>query len=575
MWKSCSYSNLSGSYALILALAIGLILSLSVFPAYGQLMELEVEPIESNRVFVFPDFPDDAAVVLESSITGLQIDSNLDIIEDRSEPNEGIYRVIIYAARQQLYISAPGYQQFSFPTGNLNARDVLHLSVDPKDTGIRQTGDILVRSEPSGATIILEGLPGEYTTPYTFTNIMAQSYTMRLELDGYQPVERRIQVDPLRPNVEDVTLNLAYGFLDIDAEGAQLFLATEDVPEEYRVGFTPGEPLQLDMGTYEYRLSREHYLDAEGEFTIRPGGMVSLSPSLEPAFATLRVAANVEDIILSSSDNNAPPTDSRDKINLERGVRTVEVSAGGYESIDLRIQARPGERIDTTVTLELISEARERRRREELPRGILNIEADVPDTEIYVDGERRGEGDISTAIVPKVYDVELRHHKLGTKKISIEVPPADVASEFVNMRPSRATSIFLSTIIPGSGHIYSNRRRGYLYLIGALAGTGFAGYSYYEYMEADETVDEALQRYRAAQNPDAASRLRSEVLRKHDDRRQIFDNIRLGIAAFAGVYTLQLLDIHFFSPSYGYRGWPVKGVAAGFTRDGAGLTLNF
>lgn len=548
----------------------------SAYPVYGQLMELEVEPIESNRVFVFPEFPDNAAVVLESSITGLQIDSNLDIIEDRSEPNEGIYRVIIYAARQQLYISAPGYQQLSYPTGNLNARDVLHLSVDPKDTGVRQTGDILVRSEPPGATITLEGLPGEYTTPYTFTNIMAQSYTMRLELDGYQPVERRVQVNPLRPNVEDITLNLAYGYLNLDVEeGAQLFLATEDIPEEYRVGFTPGEELELDMGTYKYRISQEHYLDAEGEFTIRPGGVVGLSPQLEPAFATLRVASNVEDIILESPDNNAPPTDSRDQINLERGVRTVKVSAEEYESIDLRIQARPGARIDTTVTLELISEARERRRREELPKGILSIEADVPDVEIYVDGEKRGEGDISTAIIPDLYDVELRHHKLGTKRLSVEVPSADVASEFVYMRPSRGTSIFLSTIIPGAGHIHSNRNRGYLYLLGALAGAGFAGFSYYEYMEADDVVDEAYQRYRTASSRSAASRLRSEVLQKHNDRRQIFDNIRLGIAAFAGVYTLQLLDIHFFSPSYGYKGWPVRGLAAGITPGGAGLSVKF
>lgn len=332
--------------------------------------------------------------------------------------------------------------------------------------------------------------------------------------------------------------------------------------------------MQIDAGTYSFRVQRNFFQPVSGNITIRPGETSILAPELSPDFATLRVRANAPNFQLRATDSNAPATNNRSEINLERGLRTVVVSAQGYADLSLRVNARPGERIDTTVVLESLAARQDRQRREQLPRGILNVSTDMPDAEIFINGERRGQGEISISVVPDSYEVEVRHPHLGRQQSRVVVPSAGVINENLLLRPSKGQAVFLSALLPGTGHLYSNRNRGYFYLAGAAVAAGFTVWARLDYNAANNRYDTALLNYQQANTLQNAARYRAEVLDAFDDQNTAYDNMMLGLAVFGGVYAVQLLDVLILRPRYGYRD-SRQTVQAGFGPQGASLTLRF
>lgn len=612
---------------------------------FAQLRELEITPDTSpGTIPVFPNYPEHAAVIINSSIANLQFTSTLDIIADLSEPASGRYILIIPASRQSIRVSAPNYIAQSFSVGAINARDVRYFRVEPKQINITETGTLIVRTNPTGATLTLDGVPGSFTSPHTFTNILAQGYTLRISLTDYEEEVMQVGVSPERPNVQTIELIPTFGFITITTPNATLFLQEEGTDIETRRTYTPGQPLRLDVGRYAYRLSRPEHADATGTFEITPNTPVTISPQLEsrfglfsfariqggtlfvapeeggtetrysgddvqeyrlpmgnyrfraerefyipatgsfsitpeqrthitpelqPAYGTLIVEANVPVVQLRASDNSAPPNRSVNQLFLEQGRRMVTVSAPGYVEQELDIRMQPGETLRRSVTLESIAERDERLRREELPRGVLQISADV-DAQIWVNGQQEGTGSVVLTLIPDRYNVELRH-AVGRTSFLVDVAPADFVERFVEMRPSRATAIRYAIFVPGGGHLYRKDARGYAYLAlvaGAAVYTFSANAGYTNELKAYNETQEA---YRRATNTATADALREQLLSEHKQ----LTNTRLVVmtagALTAGLYAAQLLDVALTNPRYGYRGSQDPRVTVSV--DGVGLTL--
>ena len=100
-----------------------------------QLNDLVVTPIENplTSIPVFVDFPDNAAIIVTSSLTNLRFDSNVEIIADRSEPATGEYRLIIPPFRQTIAVYADNYKQLRFTVPVSEPRQVLFYSIEPKE----------------------------------------------------------------------------------------------------------------------------------------------------------------------------------------------------------------------------------------------------------------------------------------------------------------------------------------------------------------------------------------------------------------------------------------------------------
>jgi hypothetical protein len=610
----------------LLALGITTFLPDQAFAQDG-LRRMVVEQEQMQRIVVFPNHPDKAAVIISSSIPGLQIDSNLGIVADQSETGTGEYRIVLEPSRQIIYIDAPGFMRATFQTGNLNARDVIYLNVEPEDRSITDTGVLIIRTEPSGATIRIAGIPGTFTSPYTFDPILAQTHSVQVELQDYETETLQVRVDTSRPVIETIRLTPRFGFLTVNVANATLFLRDEGAADEYRRSYTPGQPLRLDVGQYTYRLTRENYADATGTFTITPNQPATieaeltamfgflrvatqnpilivvtsldgagerrltqvrpnqefqlptgeyqyrasrefhqdetgtftifsndrtlLNPNLPPAYGTLIVSANVREVQLRAADNSAPVNPRANAIYLEQGRRTVTVSAPGYVPQELDIRITPGEVIEQSVNLETLAQRDERLRREELPRGVLDVRADV-DAEIWVNGQREGTGSVVLTLVPGRYDVELRH-AVGRRRFSMEVPPADMVQRFEVMRPARSTALRYAAFLPGSGHVYRKEGRGYVYSGLFLGSVVYSGLMLRNHRHNLQNHDQALQAYSSAGSSGEAAAAWATVSQTYQESVDSRQALLIAGGIVAGVYAIQLLDVAITRPRYGYR----------------------
>ena len=519
----------------------------------AQLRELEITPDATPATIpVFTDYPENAAVIINSSIPNLQFSSTLDIIRDLSQSGSGRYVIIIPAARQSIQVSANGFITQSFSVGNISAREVRYFRVEPKNVNITETGTLIIRTNPSGAAITIDGIPGTYTSPHTFSELLAQGYTVRVKLADYEEEAIQVSVNPDRPHIQNVDLIQTFGFLTVNTPDATLFLRDDNNQSEYRRSYTVGQPLRLDVGSYQYRVTRDFHLESSGTFEIGPNQRSSIAPILQPAYGTLQVNANAPNITLTAADNNAPNNPTANEIYLEHGRRTVVVNAPGFVQQELDIRIQSGERIDRSVTLETISQRDERVQREGLPRGVLEISADV-DAEILVNGVMHGRQSVVLTLVPGQYTVELRH-PIRKQSFSVEVPSADMVEYFVELRPVRSRALSYSTILPGLGHMYRKEWRGYIYL-GMFAGAAVYGYtSFLGYTDNLNAYNDAQNAYRNSTIVEATTELRSIVQKKH---RQVIDSrdaLIIAAGVVGGVYALQLLDVTITRPRYGYRG---------------------
>jgi hypothetical protein len=660
--------------------------------ALSQLREFDITPVQSNRIPVFRDHPEMAAVIVNSSMTNLQFDSNLGIVAILGDATQGEYILIVGPVRQIVTVRAPGFQQGRIPVAPTQARQVLHFKVEPKDRVITERGNLIVRTEPTGAMVSIDGIPGEHLTPHTYEGILAITHTMRIRLDDYQTEERLVRVEVGRPNVETIQLTSAFGFVLIREPGLELFLKTDADPQEFRVSYEPNQPLKRPIGPYTYRLVKPFHRNAIDTVTIRPGRTSEIAPrfapefatyrfaamprgavtvqagpqnapaaqrpnevnlqpgthemtlsapgyaserirvvaragvvrdttvtltglgnliltsgvsgmsvrlstgqtastpaqftnlkagrysavitapfhspdsltvdvapfqdntrsvTLRPLFSTLRVRTNTPEVRLSSADNRAPQSTTPGTLFLEQGQREVLVESAGYAPIRLNLRSVAGTTVDTTLTMLTSAQAGDLARREALPKGILQLAADV-DAEIYVNGTREGRMQTTLTLVPGRYDVEFRH-ALKSERFSVDVPSADLVVRQVYLRPAKSTALTMAAVLPGSGHLYTKRVRGYAYL------TAFAAAAAYTVLQdgvaADKTSnhDAAYRQYLAATTvADAAlHKGRAEAFRS--EANEATTRMMIGAAAVAGIYAIQMLDVSFTRPRYGYR----------------------
>lgn len=632
-----------------LLLLIALILFISE-KATGQLKELEITQIVQTGIPpLFKDHISMAAIEIRSSLTNLKFESTWGIVEQKGEPEAGRYILIIEPKRQVLTITAQGFMQKRLPLQITSPRTVEFYSIEPKNNTNTEFGTLIVKTIPDGASLKLDGVPGEFKSDFTFDSLLAQSYILRVSLDDFETEERLVTVTSQKPAVETINLIPSYGFLVIETQGDRLFLNDDDNESEYRVEFKPETPIRLDNGNYTYRITRENYEDATGSFEIEPNKTVRLNPnqeakfgllnlnvnvldaelyvtpkgslleskiditnksepslppgvylyrltskyyieekgefeitrenrtelnvSLKPAFGTLKINANTNKVRLRASNNEAPNSFINNIIYLEKGKKTVFVEADGYTSVKLEVQVEPGMMIEEVVRLETLNEQRDRLAREALPKGVLEITADL-DAEIYVNGVKRGTGEIALALTPGLYDVQLRHPS-KSKKLKVSVPPAGIYSELVFLKPSRRAAITRSVLFPGLGQIYTKQQRGYAYMA-TIAGSGFYTYMQLQKQrELQSEIDDLSIMYKSATSTIEADGLRKELMDRYSKASNAHSLKSNVIYMIGGVYLLQVLDLMIIEPKFGYRDTNKSAIQASIKTGKVSLKIAF
>jgi len=592
---------------------------------FGQLRELEITPAQaSGSIPVFTNHPEMAAVIINSSISGLQFDSNVGIVEELSRPNDGYYVLIVRPWRQIITVTAPGFRQSRFTVSASQAREVLYYGAEPQQA----TGNLIpvnIVVTPSNANIYVNDQVMEAGRTNQLT---AGSHALRIERNGFRTIEQVIQVS---------SQNTLFTYQMQEVQVTQVIIRSEPnaatlFVDDINVGATTYANF-VYPGVYNIRMMMPNYRTLETQITVEEDGQNQFHFTLERFASELQlsvVPANARVFI------NRQDYSGQSRIILAPGRYRLDIEADGFERFSEQIELLQNQPLVQTVNLnpltgnlqfsvrpvdasavltnsrgEVVEQWQSLRIIRNLPVGTYSIAVQYPGHQAIRENITITEGQTvqfdrtllnlnpgAAAPVqnPPISSTQPSQNQPANRPANNPPPPTNqtptsppatttqtptntgaaqrptsttVASQ-MRAGPTRGGAVTRSLFIPGAGQIYARKGRGYLYFA-AFAGSGTYAYLANQGMaDAEKSKKEALQLYNRASSISTALMNRQEVEKHARKERDAYGAMMLGLQVAAGVYGLQLLDSMVMST--GGSGTNSR-FQAGFTAEGVSVRI--
>lgn len=163
------------------------------------------------------------------------------------------------------------------------------LVIQPAAGTLALQGELRVESQPTGATVTVDG-EGRGSAPLTLiATDGAVSYHLVLTLNGYRPLEQTVSVLPGQR--EQVTLAMTLLPAKLALESTPPGAAIEVDGQER--GRTPIEMTELPPGLHSVALKLSGYAPWSSTMTLQPGGSEQRTVRMEPLPASLEILTNV------------------------------------------------------------------------------------------------------------------------------------------------------------------------------------------------------------------------------------------------------------------------------------------
>ncbi|HKD78508.1 MAG TPA: PEGA domain-containing protein [Candidatus Angelobacter sp.] len=164
-----------------------------------------------------------------------------------------------------------------------SGRAAKNARVAPAPPPAPSEGQLIVSSVPMGATVEIEGRPGQsWKAPQTVTGLAPGTYKVTFSMPGYAPETRSIQVTSGARTPMDVKLNPVKGFITIAGSpaGAEVFINGRDTGRVTPIEF------MVDPGPQNIVLRKSGYLDASTDLKMVAGQTANYAPSMMAAGRT-------------------------------------------------------------------------------------------------------------------------------------------------------------------------------------------------------------------------------------------------------------------------------------------------
>ncbi len=309
---------------------------------HAQLLEMEVKPASSTgTVPVFRDYPDDAAIIVNSSLTGLRFDSNVGVVADLSAPNEGIYRIIVRPWRQTITVTMAGYRQARFTIPASEPRSVIYYNVEPVKSDAGTLIPVTIRVNQSDPSVFIDGQQVDVTQTIP---LEAGTHQIRIEKVGFLTIEQQIEVSTERPFLEFTMQRLT-----------QRRVVIRSAPSGARIrinGIERAEPTPIDFfmfpGEYGLELTLPGYRTLSVPLNVQNG------EGNEYTYTLTRIAG---DLSLRITPANArvyvdeTEVTGRNVIPLSPGLHTIRVTANGHDTYQSTFEMVEGTPLSLPITL--------------------------------------------------------------------------------------------------------------------------------------------------------------------------------------------------------------------------------
>lgn len=540
---------------------------------------------------VFRDHPEMAVVIIRSSLSNLTFSSNLQIIEQRSDPATGEYILIIEPVTQTIRVNAPGFLSGRISMRGLNARQVVNYSVEPIVRESEESLPVAFRIIPGGAAeLALFYIEGELVDISRPVELEPGIYLIDITANGYRTLNETVEVTREQIFFEFTLEELQEEIVRIRTEpvGAIVFIDGIEQGNTDRSGLL--EVFRLP-GEYELGLFSSGRQSIQQIISVAENGDNTFSFDLESNTATLFLTVEPADARVTINRlavNHSVPVD------LSSGAHRLEVTMPGYDAFSENVIVERGQQIERTLTLRkqtgglqfrvnptfasiVLKDDDENeidqwigsRRIESLKTGIYKLFVSADGYEIFEEEFEivKDEFVQKTILLKETQGIASSDQQ--ESETSNELNRAPQFPDMTLSLPSKRTAITTSLILPGGGQIYSGRNRGYLYLLGGLASGGFAAWTFFAEGSIESDYRDALQRFSGARDFSEISQLSNEANQYYNDWNDLIDQRMIALTVFGGIYAIQLLDVLFATPERGYRSiegnnWEASATGTGF-----------
>jgi serine/threonine protein kinase len=222
----------------------------------------------------------------------------------------------------------------------------------------RPLNAVTLTTEPPGATVTLQGLPAQ-RSPVSFTGLKPGAYSMAVRADGYEPVEREIQVKffPIQ-RIDLGTINLArnVGTLRLTSTPPGASFQIEQVRSEAnnanewtaKTGITPTTLEGVPTGTYKLGLRLLDWPQFIDETILVEGGKASAVDHEFPG-GTVAISTEPSEAIIVIDGRNSGKAPATITLRAGRHELVVQGAAPGYDTVtnEFEIVGNTLTRLDT------------------------------------------------------------------------------------------------------------------------------------------------------------------------------------------------------------------------------------
>lgn len=309
-----------------------------------ELRSMTITPDENpaSGVFLVPEYPDAAYIIISSNISNLTFSSNMNgIIEERNIPEEGVYRLIIQPFTQFITVTAPGFMQGRFRVPAPDAKQSLFYKIETESTGTDLIPVNFIVEGAERASLLLDGQEIDYSQTL---QLDPGPYELRIEQSGYRTIETDITV-----STENTLFR--YTMEQLEEETVTLRSSPPDATvfiNGVQYGSTTFQEF-LFPGDYLVRLTKDGYRDLEAQIIVEEEGQNEFSFELERFAGTLQL--NVIPANAQVSIGGRDFTRQQD-ISLPPGTHRVVVEQEGYYSVERIIEVAQAQQLTLDIRLE-------------------------------------------------------------------------------------------------------------------------------------------------------------------------------------------------------------------------------
>ena len=259
-------------------------------------------------------------------------------------------------------ISLSGYDTWTTSLAG-NPAEGQTIPVTAYLTPVQNYGSIIVYSNPSGATAVVDGGASQIT-PATFSNLYSGSHTVYVSKSGYSSVSRTVTVSAGSTTQVSVTLS------QIAQDTGSIYMVTTPQGANAYVdgtyyGITPALATGLSAGNHEVKLSLAGFKEWVGTVNVVSGSTTTVTQTLHTGTATPTPTqtTGTGTVAVSSSPPGAqvyidnayegitPVTIS----SVAAGSHTILIREAGYADWQISEDVKSGQTTQVSATLSPLS----------------------------------------------------------------------------------------------------------------------------------------------------------------------------------------------------------------------------